>query len=153
MNKIIILVFLAFTSSISAQTDRYCVQDSIIDIVNNQIGVGYKWGTSKPNISFDCSGFTSYVYNACNISAPRSSKLYGQKGENVSTEEAQTGDCILFSGTKNTSIGHVGIVIRNDESGLYFAHCSSSKKHFGVTITRLQESGYLNRFISIRRIF
>lgn len=153
MQRIIICLLVSLSLNVNAQSDRYCIQDSIVELVNNQMGVSYKWGTSNPNVSFDCSGFTSFIYQSCHIAVPRSSRLYSHKGIEITLQEAEIGDCILFTGTQNKTIGHVGIILRNDETGTYFAHCSSSKKHFGVTITRLQDSGYMKRFVSIRRLF
>ena len=124
-------------------------------IFPTQLGVPYKWATSSPNISFDCSGFTSYIYGYFDITKCRSSKGYGAIGTIVSIAEAKKGDCILFSGTNpsDRTIGHVGIVVENSENGLFFIHCSSSKKHFGVVITDYYASGYPKRFLSIRRLF
>ena len=128
--------------------------DSLLAIAKAQLGVPYKWATSNPNISFDCSGFTHYVYQSLGIQSSRSSKVYGSLGHRVSLEECQVGDCILFSGTQpgSKTIGHVGIVIEKNESGMKFIHCSSSKKHFGVSITDYYKSNYTKRFLQIRRL-
>jgi cell wall-associated NlpC family hydrolase len=129
--------------------------DSLVEVAKSQLGVTYKWGTSNPDVSFDCSGFTSFVYSSFDVKCSRSSKAYGSLGERVSLEECQPGDCIVFSGTQTGSktIGHVGIVIENNENGIKFIHCSSSKKHYGVTITDYYTSNYTKRFLQVRRMF
>lgn len=129
--------------------------DSIIETAKSQLGTPYIWATSSPNISFDCSGFTSYVYTSNEIKSSRSSKLYANLGKAISLDEARKGDCILFSGTQSGSktIGHVGIIVENNEDGIQFIHCSSSSKHFGVVITNYYESGYPKRFLEVRRMF
>lgn len=156
MKFYILLLSFAFSSLVYSQNeDRKIVADSIVKIAKAQLGTPYKWATSNPDVSFDCSGFTAYVYGAFDITECRSSKGYGEIGSEVSLENAQPGDCILFTGTKaaDRSIGHVGIVISNEKNGLQFIHCSSSKKHFGVVITDYENSGYPKRFHSVRRLF
>lgn len=129
--------------------------DSIVEIASEQLGVSYKWATCNPGVSFDCSGFTSYVYKNTNVQNSRSSKAYGSLGEPVTIENCRKGDCIVFSGTQtgSTTIGHVGIIIESNENGIKFIHCSSSKKHFGVVVTNYYDSGYPKRFLEIRRLF
>tara|TARA_Y100000385_G_C13107334_1_gene649033 strand:+ start:3761 stop:4210 length:450 start_codon:yes stop_codon:yes gene_type:complete len=129
--------------------------DSLVSVAQAQLGTPYVWATSKANISFDCSGFTSYVYGSFDITDCRSSKGYGALGKEVQLDEARKGDCLLFAGTTpgSKTIGHVGIVIENNENGLKFIHCSSSKKHFGVVETDYYASGYPKRFLEVRRLF
>lgn len=129
--------------------------DSIVKLAKEQLGVPYKYATSNPGVSFDCSGFTSYVYSTCDVPSSRSSKAYGALGSQVTLESCQPGDCMIFSGTAagSKTIGHVGIVISNDENGIKFMHCSSSKKHFGVVVTNYYDSNYPKRFLQVRRLF
>ncbi|MFT6923268.1 MAG: ligand-binding sensor domain-containing protein [Crocinitomicaceae bacterium] len=154
--KSIVLLFLAFLSfETSAQDGTVVNVDSLVELAKSQVGVTYKWGTSNPNVSFDCSGFTSFIYSSFDVKSSRSSKAYGALGEKVPLEECQVGDCIVFSGTKagSKTIGHVGIVIEKNEEELKFIHCSSSKKHYGVTVTDYYSSNYTKRFLEVRRMF
>lgn len=150
-------LFLCFISvcSVSAQSDTRSKAFVIDSIARTQLGVDYKYATCSPDNSFDCSGFVSYVYTSVGIECSRSSAGYGSLGYEVSLEEAKQGDCIIFSGTTGPKdeIGHVGIVLQNDSTGLFFIHCSSSKKHLGVVITEYYSSRYPDRFISVRRLF
>lgn len=129
--------------------------DSVLFYAKSQIGTPYEYATSSPGKSFDCSGFVSYVYESCSIENTRSSKGYGLLGEAIELTMAKPGDCILFTGTdpKIRTIGHVGIVVENSDEGLFFIHCSSSKKHFGVVITDYENSGYPKRFMEVRRMY
>lgn len=138
-----------------SQTSWEQKADSLIANAQAQLGVKYKYATCKPGVSFDCSGFTSYAYGSVDVTNSRSSKAYGKIGTPVKLDECRKGDCILFTGTNSNirTIGHVGIVIQNDENGLKFIHCSSSKKHFGVTVTDYYDSGYPKRFMEVRRLF
>jgi len=152
-------IFIIFQLTVSAfsfsQTERAITADSLIELAKSQIGVGYKWATSNPGTSFDCSGFTSYVYGSFNVKSSRSSKVYGSLGEKIALEDCQKGDCILFSGTQpgSKTIGHIGIIVENHENSIKFIHCSSSKRHFGVVITDYYASGYPKRFLQVRRLF
>ncbi len=153
--KWIAFLFIFITKATYAQTDRDSLTHQLIATAKSQLGVPYKYATSNPNESFDCSGFTSYVYGTFELPHSRSSKDYGQLGEQVTLETCLPGDCILFSGTApgSKTIGHVGIVISNDENGIQFIHCSSSKNHFGVVITNYHDSNYPKRFLQVRRLF
>ncbi|MGB0914684.1 MAG: C40 family peptidase [Crocinitomicaceae bacterium] len=154
--KAVLSLILIFTSYFSIGQDSLSLSksDSIVLLAKEQLGTPYKWATSNPGQSFDCSGFTSYVYSTVGLNHSRSSRAYGNLGESVSLENCKKGDCILFTGTAagSTSIGHVGIVVSNDENGIQFIHCSSSKKHFGVVLTDYYNSGYPKRFHSVRRL-
>ena len=149
------MFFVALSFQLNAQSQRDSIADSLVIIAKAELGTPYKWATSKPGVSFDCSGFTSYVYGYFDITGCRSSKGYGNLGTKVELKDATIGDCMIFSGTApgSTTIGHVGIVIQNDEDGLKFIHCSSSSKHFGVVITDYYSSGYTKRFMEVRRLF
>lgn len=150
---VFVLCLLSF--SVAAQSNRDSTATALVSLAKEQLGVTYKYATSDPGISFDCSGYASYVYGSFNIQNSRSSKDYGQFGVKVLLEDCQPGDCMIFSGTApgSTTIGHVGIVISNDDEGIKFIHCSSSTNHFGVVITDYYTSNYPNRFMQVRRLF
>ena len=157
MKKCVLIFFTAFLSiaSFAQIQESQTKADTLISKAIEQLNVPYKWGTSEPSVSFDCSGFASYVYSTVGIDTPRSSRGYASLGKEIRLEDARKGDCMVFSGTESgsTEPGHVGIVVSNDENGLQFIHCSSSKKHFGVVLTHYQTSGYPDRFLSVRRLF
>ncbi len=152
--KLLISFFLLISlSSFGQSVDWMCKSDSIMLIAESQLGTPYKYGSKTPDQSFDCSGFVSYVYGECGVDHVRTSRGFQSLGQKIDREEARPGDCILFSGTKSSTVGHIGIVVENDEDGLQFIHCSSSKKHFGVVITDLESTGYKSRFVEVRRMF
>lgn len=155
MKSLIFTVFVLIGTTVLSQNSLENKTDSILEIATAQLGVPYKYATSNPDISFDCSGFTSYVYSSCDVPSSRSSKAYGNLGAEVPLENCQPGDCLIFSGTAagSKTIGHVGIVVSNDQNGLKFIHCSSSKKHFGVVITDYHESNYPKRLLQVRRLY
>jgi cell wall-associated NlpC family hydrolase len=115
-------------------------------------GVPYKYGSSNPKTGFDCSGFINHVFTHFDIDVPRSSVNFTNIGTPVEVTDAAPGDLILFTGTnpKSRTVGHIGIVVENDDEGLEFIH-SSSGKQYAVTISPL-EGYYENRFVKVIRL-
>lgn len=77
-------------------------QQAIVDAARSQVGVSYSWGTSKPGVSFDCSGLSSYAYAQAGIALPRTSSQQVAAGTTISKSEAQPGDLVVWP-------GHLGI--------------------------------------------
>jgi cell wall-associated NlpC family hydrolase len=93
-------------------------------------GVPYVWSGSTP-AGFDCSGFTSYVYDKLGIPLAHSSYDQWTSGPRVPRRYLQPGDLVFFAG-----LGHVGIYI----GGGRFIHAP----HTGtvVSVDRLSGSWY-----------
>ncbi len=156
MKSVLILFISVFPIYSFANTDSSAVKikrDSIITYAQTFLGAPYLWGGTTHK-GFDCSGFVYHVFSHFGIRVSRTSRGFGQKGDEIDLSEAQAGDIILFTGTNPTirQIGHVGIVLKNSDSNLDFIHSSSSKKHFGVTVSRFNESGYVKRFLKVINI-
>jgi cell wall-associated NlpC family hydrolase len=115
-------------------------------------GVPYQYGSCDPEVGFDCSGFINHVFTHFDIDVPRSSVNFTNIGTTVEVEKAAPGDLILFTGTNphSRTVGHIGIVVRNDDEGLDFIH-SSSGKQYSVTISPL-EGYYEKRFVKVIRM-
>ena len=74
----------------------------------SKTGCPYVWGSTGPN-SFDCSGFTQWVYRQNGIYIPRtSSEQKAAAKKVVSLSELEVGDILWRS-------GHVGIYIGNGQ--------------------------------------
>ncbi len=125
----------------------------LIDYAQTLMGTPYAWASTNPKVGFDCSGFITHVFNHFNITVPRSSIDFTNVGETVPIDEARKGDIILFTGTNplETNVGHMGLIVSNNEEGLRFIH-STSGKAMGVTITPLNEQ-YRKRFVRVSRLF
>lgn len=151
----LLISFLLFVSvqAYGQTQDWMCKSDSVMMIAESQLGTPYKYGSKRPNVSFDCSGFVSYVYAECGVPNVRTSRGFQSLGEKIDLDECKPGDCILFSGTESRAVGHIGIIVENEDEGVKFIHCSSSKNHFGVVITELETTGYKKRFVEVRRMF
>jgi cell wall-associated NlpC family hydrolase len=107
----------------------------------------YKWG-GKSKKGIDCSGFTSLIYEkVLGIIIPRSSTLQFKIGRKIeSLQDLKFGDLLFFK-SRRRSPGHVGIYIGDG----IFAHSSSYKKR-GVVTSKLDDPGYLKRYLGARRV-
>ncbi len=127
--------------------------EEIVAYAQTFIGTPYVYASSNPAVGFDCSGFISYVFNHFNITVPRSSAGFTNVPHEVPVADAKPADLILFTGTDSAirTVGHMGIVVQNQNNELLFIHSSSGKAN-SVTITPLNDY-YKGRFIKVIRIF
>jgi cell wall-associated NlpC family hydrolase len=77
-----------------------------VAIASQQAGEPYVFGAAGPD-SFDCSGFTQYVYGQMGISLPRTATEQGNAATLVPQSSAAPGDLIFFGTPGN--FYHVGI--------------------------------------------
>ncbi|MFD1188790.1 C40 family peptidase [Pontibacter rugosus] len=106
-------------------------------------------GMSKTG--FDCSGFTTFIFDKYNFKIPHSSRLQAQEGQQVLRAKSRPGDLVIFTGT-NPSVrrpGHVGIVISEPGDTIEFVHASSNG---GVKISKVEGTRYDTRFLEVRRV-
>jgi cell wall-associated NlpC family hydrolase len=129
--------------------------DTVLHYAFSQLGVTYKFATCAPGTSFDCSGFTYFAYEKIGVKVNRSSSGLAAMGYTVSLEQCRKGDMILFTGTRagDTSVGHVGIITKNEDGKIEFIHASSSTAHYGVVVTDYYNSAYPKRFVCVKRVF
>jgi cell wall-associated NlpC family hydrolase len=122
----------------------YFDSQKMMDHINKRIGVPYKYG-GKDESGFDCSGFTSFIYEkSAKIKITSSSVDQYKIGKKIDRTDLIFGDLVFFNTTGRIP-SHVGIYVG---SGL-FAHSSSQK---GVTISSLNSAYYKKRFIGARRV-
>ena len=121
--------------------------NDILKESKSHIGKKYVHATHGPN-TFDCSGFTSYVYKQFGYKINTGVvSQYGQ-GESIKKQNARKGDLIFFQNRQKTRVGHVGIIWSIEEDGtITFIHASIS----GVKISELK-GYYTERFVGIKRI-
>lgn len=155
-----LILFLLFLAAIplaaqepdSTQVNPRKVADAIIKEAGRHLGKPYLYGGNGPQ-SFDCTGFTCYVFNKFGYKLSRSSADQAHDGREVrgGYDKYQKGDIIIFGGRNSKKTpGHVGIFIAADSlaKSFTFIHASSS----GVTISHIDEPYYAQRFIGVRRI-
>jgi len=118
--------------------------DQIVAFALQYKGYPYVYGTAGPN-SFDCSGFTSYVYAHFGYTLHRSSKDQIKDGVPVAKSQLQPADVLLFS-SNGTTVTHAGLYIGDGK----FIHASTSTT--GVIISDLNSTYYVNHYFAARRI-
>lgn len=127
------------------------LENDIVEYARTFIGTRYRRGAKGPS-SFDCSGFTSYVFKNFDLRLGASSRIQATQGEPIPVADARPGDLVFFSGRRSGStVGHVGIVVSvNDNGTVNFIHAATSR---GVRIDSYPDGGYYSRrFHSIRRV-
>ena len=87
-------------------TVRYRGGSAIVAMAAKNAGKPYVYGAAGPN-SFDCSGFTQYVYKKFGKSLPHSATSQSRYGKAISKTAKQPGDLILFG--SGGYFSHAGI--------------------------------------------
>ena len=118
----------------------------ITSVAKKKLGRRYVWGATGTKNTFDCSGFTSYVYKKNGINIPRTSINQSKFGKFVSRNNLKKGDLIFFDTSKKRKgyVNHVGIYLGNGK----FIHASSAKKK--VVVSNLSKF-YAQRYKGARR--
>ena len=119
---------------------------AVVDYAKKFLGCKYVYGGAGPS-SFDCSGFTQYVYKKFGISLSHSAVAQASNGTYVEKSNLQLGDLIIFRDWDNKSIGHCGIYIGNSK----FIHAANPSR--GVVTDTFASGYYKERYVSARRLF
>ena len=117
----------------------------VVDYAKQYLGTPYVYGGNGPS-SFDCSGYTSYVYRHFGYTLNRTASGQLSNGVSVSKSELQPGDLVFFKDGGSKPVSHVGIYI----GGGQFIHASTST--YEVRINDLTSGYYNNVYVYARRI-
>lgn len=123
----------------------------IIDYATRYLGRPYRHGAKGPS-AFDCSGFTSYVFQQYGIKLSPSSRTQYTQGEKIETNQVQPGDLLFFGGRSGgKTVGHVALAVDVDDNGtITFIHASNSG---GIRYDKYPDGGYYSkRYIGARRV-
>lgn len=121
--------------------------EEIAEYAKQFLGSKYVYGGSGPS-TFDCSGFTMYVYKNFGISLSHSARAQSSNGTYVSKEELEPGDLVFFKDYETMDgIGHCGIYIGDGN----FIHASSGTGYC-VKISTLLSGSYNTRYETARRL-
>ena len=135
------------TVSPAASESNFLRQD-VVSFAKEWVGSRYRSGSRKPELGFDCSGFTSFVMKRFNIKVSQSSNSQIHEGDAIKLDQARAGD-LLFFGHKG-HVSHVAMVVSNDENGIIVVHSTSSR---GVVVENVNESKYwTNKLICARNL-
>lgn len=135
--------------AITVQTDN-SLKDSIVKYGMGFLGTPYVSAGCGID-GFDCSGFVYFVFQHFNIEVPRSSSGFDGFGKEISIENLQKGDILLFLSPTRNVIGHVGIVSNPNGKKSDFIHASSGGE-MQVKISSLASKGYTRRFVKAIRV-
>lgn len=108
--------------------------DAVVAYASNFLGTPYVWGANGPN-SFDCSGFTKYVYAHFGVSLTRTTYTQINEGSYVSRDNLEAGDLIFFGSGSNPH--HVGIYVGNN------SYIHAPRTGDVVKVSALTRSDYL----------
>lgn len=127
------------------------LQEQLIGYSKKYLGKPYRYAGRGPH-SFDCSGFTSFVFEAFGFNLASSS--VGQDRQFPAVEDKKSlkkGDLVFFEGrARNGIVGHVGIVTEVSNRGSFrFIHASTS---YGVIISSSTEPYYATRYLRGGRV-
>ncbi|WP_026294010.1 C40 family peptidase [Saccharibacillus kuerlensis] len=144
MKKKLTAAVMGLAIAFSVATTGNAHADSQLDnVIDTTLGTPYRTAGTSLN-GFDCSGFTSYVFDKLGIDLPRQSSAQYGAGTKVSKSDLRAGDLVFFN-TNGRGISHVGIYVGNGK----FAHASSSN---GVRYDSLSSSYYANRYVGASRV-
>ena len=121
------------------------IGDQIVAYAKQFLGVPYVYGGNGPN-SFDCSGFTKYVYAHFGVTLNRTATDQLANGTSVSKSQLQPGDLVFFRANTTKPVSHVGIYIGNGQ----FIHASTNT--YSVQIDRLDTGYYAGVYVYGRHI-
>lgn len=121
--------------------------EEIVAYAKQYLGCPYVYGGSGSS-SFDCSGFTMYVYKNFGYSLSHSAIAQSKVGTYVKKENLQPGDLVFFlEWDTMDEIGHCGIYIGDGD----FIHASSGSGYC-VKISNLNSGSYSTRYKTARRL-
>lgn len=111
----------------------------VVAYAQKNLGRPYTAAGKKPSTGFDCSGFTSYVWNHFDVKLSPSAREQEKQGTVKPLGKAQAGDLVFFRRSAAEPIFHVALVVSNDGKSLRVIHSTSSR---GVVIDDILASTY-----------
>lgn len=123
--------------------------DKVLKDAEKYLGAPYKFGGITSS-GFDCSGFTSKVFEENDYKLPRRSSDQAFIGSLIDIKDVKPGDLLFFATAGGTRVSHVGIVHDIGNNGeVKFIHASTSK---GVIISSLNEKYWNKAYLHAQRI-
>lgn len=120
--------------------------EQIAQHAQNYLGRPYVYGANGPN-SFDCSGFTKYVYAQFGYSLNRTATDQLANGYSVEKSELKAGDLVFFRSEGTVKpVSHVGLYMGDGS----FIHASTN--NYQIRIDNLSSGYYSGIFVGARRV-
>ncbi len=131
---------LATVLNASRPPDPYAITSTALRLR----GVPFADGGMTPS-GFDCSGFTSYVFQQHGVALPRLTADQYRVGSDIDPDAIEAGDLLFFT-TVAPGPSHVALAIGGDE----FVHAPSERVQ--VRVERLSWSYWACGFLGARRV-
>ncbi|MDO5548358.1 MAG: SH3 domain-containing protein [Eubacteriales bacterium] len=127
------------TGNVATSTTNF--YSNVCAMAISLLGKSYVYGATGPN-SFDCSGYTQYIYKNCGKTIPRTSSSQYASCTKVSKSNLKAGYLVFFSSTAGgSSVGHVAIYIGDNK----IAHAANSSS--GVITSNLNSTYYASHYV------
>jgi cell wall-associated NlpC family hydrolase len=111
------------------------------------VGKPYVYGSSNPDIGFDCSGLVQYVLVQAGVrKLPRTSAEMYEASSPINPEDLVVGDLLFFDSHGGVEVNHVGIYVGEGR----FIHAPSSGGF--VRLDRLQQDYWRKALVAGRRV-
>ncbi len=137
----------SINETLFSETEKSTNSVQVAEYAKQFLGKSYVLGGKTPETGFDCSGFTKYVFSNFGYSLGSTAASQNNLGEEVSKDNLQPGDLILFYDEGKNKIGHTGIYVGEGN----FVHAANAKR--GVVTDNINTNSYYNtRFVTARRI-
>lgn len=114
---------------------------SVVGIAQGLTGIPYHYGGGTTS-GFDCSGFTTYVFNQAGKSLPRTASGQYAGTTRISRSQAQPGDLVFFR--QGGGVDHVGIYLGG---GKFIGSQTST----GVAVSTIDSGYWANYFVGFGR--
>lgn len=136
---------------LSTSETSYAVALKLLTEANKHKGKRYLMGSMGPR-TFDCSGFTSYIFAKYGIKLQRTSAGQYNQGTSINEKNIRPGDLVFFTRSSIRDIGHVGIIYSVDKKNNNFKFIHASIKN-GITIDDFGNSPYyIKRYVGAKRV-
>jgi cell wall-associated NlpC family hydrolase len=121
----------------SEDVERMQLRNDITGYAQNFVGIPYRHAGVSPRTGFDCSGFTSYIFQEFNLRVSSSSCTQSKQGDRISLDEVLPGDLVFFG--RKGRIQHVAMVVEKTAEGIICVHSTSSR---GIVVENISTSKY-----------
>ena len=82
-----------------------------------QVGVPYRYNTSKPGVGFDCSGLTTFAWKKGGAELVRQSTAQIRNAEQIERDSAKAGDLVQYPGHVMMYLGVGDTIIHSVQTG------------------------------------
>lgn len=106
-------------------------------------GYPYAWGGESPDVGFDCSGFTRYIYRQYGLELPHNAAAQFNTAYGATISDMGSlapGDLVFFVNTYGPGITHVGLYIGDGQI------IQALSPGYGVGIASIYESYWAEHF-------